>query len=340
MLYIRADANSKIGSGHIMRCISIAKSLRKIGIDSIFITADNEAEGLLKQNKFDFICLDTIWDNLDHEIDKMEYLITQKGIKKILVDSYFVSNSYLSKLKQQVKLIYLDDLHSFIYPVDMLVNYGISAEDYKYETYYKDTIKLLIGSSYIPLRDEFAHIIRRNKERVRDILITTGGSDSFNFASKLIYCIRKNQNFNTFNLHVVVGAFNKNKDELINIERQYDNIILYHNVTDMSNLMMQCDVAISAGGTTLYELCACGAPTISFVFADNQIESVNGFEKRSLLYNAGDFRSGIDECLERICGYIEMLDKNYILRNELSNRMMKFVDGKGADRIAQEILIL
>lgn len=340
MLYIRADANSTIGSGHIMRCLSIANALRKLGENTVFITADTEAESLIISNGFEMICLNSSWEHLNDELERLKYIIDRKGIQKLLVDSYFITADYLAKLRELVKVIYIDDLSKCIYTADILINYSICAYRFGYEERYSNATKLLIGCRYIPLREEFFHIRREQKENITDILITTGGSDSYNIAGTLIQEIRSKPEFEFIKLHVVVGAFNINRDMLVKMKDAYQNVNLYRNVTRMSELMQNCDIALSAGGTTLYELCACGTPTICFTFADNQIEGAKELDRQGLLYYTGDVRNNKEFCIKEMISKIKLLQKDSMLRKFLSDEMMTVVDGKGAGRIAEELLML
>jgi spore coat polysaccharide biosynthesis predicted glycosyltransferase SpsG len=106
----------------------------------------------------------------------------------------------------------------------------------------------------------------------------------------------------------------------------------------MAELMSGCDIAISAGGTTLYELCACGIPSICFAFEDNQLETVKGFQDKELMLYAGDIRDGEIVCYSRIYRFIDIYKKDISLRQVNSPIMQKLVDGKGAERIINSIM--
>ena len=77
-LYIRSDGNEKIGTGHIMRCLSIADAVREAGGTCIFVIADSKMEAVIRANGFPMICLHSVWDNLDYETEKMEQLISSE----------------------------------------------------------------------------------------------------------------------------------------------------------------------------------------------------------------------------------------------------------------------
>lgn len=339
MLYFRADANSEIGTGHVMRCLSIAKAMRAKGYDCGFITADDGAKQLLNGNDFDVICLDSEWNDLESEIDKLNSLIKHKKISNILIDSYFVTDKYLSNLRQTTKVIYIDDIDKFIYPVDILINYNIYAENMPYrKNYSQHNTRLLLGCDYAPLRFEFREIVPYIEEEVKDILISTGGADSYNIAGYLLEYFEECKACSHINFHVIVGNFNINKDKLNSLAQKYENIILHNNVVEMSKIISSCDIVISAGGTTLYEICACGVPAISYSLADNQLEGVKEFDRLDIIYYAGDIRDNLRQCLDNIFDRGNYLMSNYKLRTELSSRMKLLVDGYGADRLIENII--
>lgn len=338
MFYIRADANSIIGSGHVMRCLAIAEAMKKKGVESTFITADREAEELITSYGYPIICLDSLWNQLDNETKKIIRLIEKLDIQAILIDSYYVTESYLQVIKEHAKVVYMDDLNKFIYPVDVLINYNVyaSRENY-YENYDLTKTTLLLGCEFVPLREEFQGIGANINEHVSDILITTGGSDPYNVASSILKFIINKKVYSTIRFHVVVGRFNENIDELEKLAKEYDNIILHRNVSKMSELMSDCDIAISAGGSTVYELCACGVPSISYTFADNQWEAIKELDRLGIIYYAGDVREDVDMCVASIESRIIQYISEPIFRWRLSQKMKSMVDGLGADRTAEQI---
>ena len=100
----------------------------------------------------------------------------------------------------------------------------------------------------------------------------------------------------------------------------------------MSEIMRECDVAVSAAGSTLYELCACGVPTVTYVFADNQINGADEFSRLGLMINAGDIRETNYECDSILYSLRKMIEDSEI-RTSISYKMKSVVDGNGAERI-------
>jgi len=172
----------------------------------------------------------------------------------ILVDSYCVTEDYLRDLKRYGRVFLMDDLQTKAYPVDGVINYNVFADKRIYEQLYeKNTeVRLILGGEYIPLRTQFQGLEYEAKERVKDVLITTGGGDADNIAGQILNEIYDPE----ICFHVLSGRFNPHFEELKERADSTDNIRIHHDVTDMAGLMQGCDLAVSAGGSTIYELCA------------------------------------------------------------------------------------
>ena len=339
MFYIRADANKEIATGHIMRCLSIALELKKRNIDTTFITADYQADEFILARGFQTICLDSEWNNLNSEIDKMEVLIKEKSIKRLLVDSYFITNEYLENLSRKTKIIYIDDLGEISYPVNKIINYNIYGKEIDYHKLVgSNEVKLFLGTEYAPLREEFQNITPIFRKEVKSIFISTGGTDNYNIAGTILAKIAQKEKYENIDFHVISGKMNGNFPKLMKLAEQNTNIFIHSNVQRMSEIMCQCDVAVSACGSTMYELCCCGLPIITFSFADNQKLGVKAFEKAGVAVNCGDARDGLEELVEKIEQAMEYLIKDCKLRNTMYKSAISLVDGQGVKRLVNELL--
>ena len=123
MTGIRADGNNQIGIGHIMRCLTIADALKEVGEDVIFFTADHGCEEMISDRGFRCYVLGTAFDDMESELALLQTAMTEWEVDRLLIDSYYVTEDYLKDLREQVVTVYLDDVDSFPYPVDLLVNY-------------------------------------------------------------------------------------------------------------------------------------------------------------------------------------------------------------------------
>lgn len=336
MIGFRVDANSEIGTGHLMRCLSIAKKLKEKAESIVFFMADSANKCIVKENGFRCIVLDGHYRNLEEELLYFPAKLKKEQVDVLIVDSYFVTEKYLECLRGSTKVVYIDDLHEMVYPCDLLVNYTIFADSIDYEKMYqhKDT-KLLLGCSYAPLREEFEGELKKDiRNTLENILILSGGTDAYHFVMNFTEKIAKSISCRDIHFHIVCGRYNTDKEMLRKITEGCSNLSVYENLTELKKYMVEADIAISAGGTTLYELAACGTPTIGYSLADNQLENLDFFAKKGCLISAGDIRKGFPK--ELLLKKMNALsDRNK--RVELSTKMRLLVDGNGCERLAKEI---
>lgn len=345
MIGIRTDGNNKIGLGHVMRCLTIAKALKKQGWETVFILADESCKALVEENGFSSCVLNTAYNAMESELEQLISLIKEHGIDRLLLDSYFVTPFYLQKLREEVVTTYLDDVNAFEYPVDLLINYNVFAEGklYPYALPVEESCLhgtkqtcLLAGTRYAPVRDEFAACYKAPEEMVRNIFLSLGGSDAFNLSVKIITSLREKL---TCNIHVVCGPFNIHKAELEILAKQEQGVFVHENVKEMWTLMEQCDLAISAAGSTMYELAVVGLPVVTFSFVDNQRRIAEGFGRENAGICVGHYQPETEaEFLDALTQYVNQLVNNSGRRKELSERAHALVDGKGAERIAKAVL--
>lgn len=337
-VYIRVDGNRVIATGHVMRCISVASELVAQGIEVVFIVADDESGNLIKSKGFDILCLNSVWNQLDVETDKMCRLIIEHQIQVLLIDSYYVTRDYLQNLSALTKVFYIDDLNRFIYPVYAVINYSIYADEIDYIRRYAEQglkTKFYLGCKYTPLRSEFDDISCIVHKKVENILITTGGTDQYNVAGYVADRIARDSYFDKIMIHIVSGIYNLNKDSLYQLAENKPNIIVHDNISNMAELMKSCDIAITAGGTTLYELCACAVPTIAVMVADNQIDNTRRFCQEKLLKFAGDIRTDRGKVIENVIAAIKKFVENEEERAFYSSKMKAKCISGGNKRIAQ-----
>lgn len=361
MIYIRADANPNIGMGHIMRCLSIADAFYALKNRIVFLLADEYVLPLITERGYKAVVLYSNYNNMEAELPLWE---SQNlfSAELIIVDSYYVTVDYLKSLKviagRNGKVVYLDDLASFPYPVDILVNYNIFAKPTVYEALYKFANErmpqLVLGCSFAPLRCMFRGVERKKQPKnAKDVLISTGGSDKLHLLITLVHMLLDKEQKKERVYHLLLGAMNTDKEEIRKLVQGYNNFILYENVSDMRGLLEKMDLAVSAAGSTLYEICACGVPLITYTFADNQIPGAEAFNRLGLAINIGDLREPSmgdfagtvseklrQSAVEQIFDAVEEKSHDYIWRREVGYKMQEMIDGFGADRMAKKIIEL
>ena len=331
---IRVDANEVIAMGHLVRCMSIAVQLKRRGQRILFIISEKYSEKFIMEQGFECICLNNCYNEKNEEVEKLIHIIRERGIQKLLLDSYEVTFEYMSELKKYTELIYIDDIDRFRYPADIIINYVDSADTSRYSGKGYEKERFLLGSRYVPLRPEFADKRINIKPMADSIFVTTGGTDSYNM---LIGILKKMNEcgLGEMKKHVVAGKFYDKMDELNGLAAEEENIIVYHDIANMCEVMQKCDIAVSAGGTTMMELCACGVPIICFAMAGNQLPALQNYLEKGLVEYAGDVRDNREEVIDNIVRKIKKLKNNYALRETLSKMEKDVIDGKGAERIAE-----
>lgn len=338
MIWIRCDANSEIGMGHIMRCLSVADALEQLGEQVCFVLADTGAEVLLAGRGKSFFVLHSDYKNMEAELSVLLPRLQEEKPSMLLIDSYKVTPSYLKQIKEYVRTAYMDDLFLFPYEVDLLINYNIYGDMLPYDQsgQLNDT-QLLLGTTYAPLRSEFTNVTYQIRDQVENVLITTGGSDKYNLAGLILAAAMKEEALAFVKFHVVSGAFNPHISYLEKLGNENPNICIHKNVTHMADLMKLCDVAITAGGSTMYELCAVGVPILCFSFVDNQEQIVNTFVSRKVVPFGGDYLKQGDLLPMEIISQLILLMGDKKGREAYSRREKSLVDGQGAMRIAMEL---
>ena len=372
-IFFRTDANSSIGMGHVMRCLSIADAFHSLGNDSIiiiFILADDTVEKLIQDRGYKTVVLHSKYSKMESELPLWD-IQSFETIHLLIVDSYYVTEHYLSSMRELIrtqdnngdkgKLVYIDDVNAFLYPVDILINYNVYGSTVDYEKmyagsdHYRESPVFILGSTYTPLRSMFRGVERKVQSRnVVNILFSTGGSDELHLTLSILnhLCASdvSNSSENGRIYHFLLGAMNTDKSQIRRIAQDRDFIVLHENVTDMKSLITAMDICISAAGSTLYEVCACGVPLITYSLADNQVLGAEAFFSLGLAGNVGDLRNPdtIDpssvmsgeldgSAVERILTAINNLSLDYRKRCETGERMQSLIDGCGADRMVKKL---
>lgn len=333
MIGIRVDVNQEIATGHIKRDIAIALCLRKMGRECVFISADENCLSYLATYNFKSVILESAWDDMESELSKLEIVIKENNIESLLVDSYMVTEGYMQRLSEMTVVTYFDELGNFGYGCQQLINGVLEPPDYS-----NASGKALLGPAYVSLRQEFAEMppkeIRSNLDK---LMITSGGTDNYHFCKKFLDIILEQPQWNNLTIMVVIGEFSKDKELLQRLYGDNKRVELYINAQNMSELMQRADYVITAGGTTLYEVCAVGTAGSCYSIADNQLEIVQSFHNKGLIFYGGNFRNNPEETLKLLLMQMEQA-RDVEFRRAQAVKLQQLVDGMGAWRIAEALV--
>lgn len=339
MIFFRADSNSQIASGHIMRCLSIAKKFKSKGYDVAFLIADENSIPLFDDSEIPYKILHSQWNDLSDETEKVKDILIGYPNSILFIDTYYVNRNYVDSLFPYAKICYLGSKKEYLGSLDCLINYSADIDYDFYKVNYGADTLLLLGPQYAPLRDEFQYICA-NKKVTTDtcrILLTTGNTDQHHCVCRILKALTESSFFHKVTIKVVIGKMFEHIDEIRKFFGYYNNISLLENVTSMSSLMQSSDLAISANGTTVYELAASYVPIISFAMAKEQVGSAQALFKLGVVEYVGEMFSAGDECICNIMNRVEMYVQNPIKRFEIAQKAYNVIDGKGCDKIVNVI---
>lgn len=354
MIGIRADANRIIATGHVMRCITIAKEIVKQGESVTFFVADEESRELVELYASDNPGIETIvlgsdWQDMEKELPTLRRELEDRKITVLLVDSYQVTVRYFEELKDICPIAYMDDLGKEPYPVDILINYSGYYEMLGYDELYRGIsghnakqIKLLLGLSYAPLREQF-YQEDPHEDLEKDkpaILIASGGADMYSMLIGVVKAFEEHEITDRAFIKVVAGSMVGDLDELESFSSKHRNVEILKNVDRMAELMRSCDLAVAAAGTMLTECAAVCLPVIYYQVADNQKFNVSFWQGTGGMSFAGDVTKEGDreETLQNICAQVKALLTDKEKLSAMKKALDGVTDGRGAVRIAKALL--
>lgn len=334
-LLIRVDSSANIGSGHLIRCLALAQAWQDYGGTVLFVTAFElpNAKTRLIEEGFDIVNIQTNPGSAEDA-----YLTTELARKYnaswVVVDGYHFGGDYQKAIKKAgLNLLFFDDYgHADYYPADVVLNQNIHADEKLYRNRAEYT-KLLLGTRYVLLRREFLRwqgYKREIPEEARKLLITMGGSDPQNATLRVLQALR-HIDIDGLEAIVVVGGGNPHYETLKDFVRGANLPVRFErDVRDISQLMAWADVAITAGGTTCWELAFMGVPFIGLSRAKQETILLQETTRMGISLNLGDHENlELYEIAGVLVGLLN--DKKLRLAMSLSGRLC--IDGLGSKRI-------
>lgn len=322
---VLTEGGSDIGLGHITRCVSIYQALENVGVQpEMLINGDESVTGLLR----DIRC--EIFNWLGEEGQLFEKI---KGADIVIIDSYLAGLDLYEKISKVAEtVVYFDDDLRMNYPKGIVINGAVLAEQMPYPK--REDVTYLLGTQYTPLRKEFWDVHPKEiRCDIETIMVTFGGSDIRNLTPKVLNCLDGYDS--GVNKKVIIADGYNNSDEIEGL--QLNNVELFHSLgaSEMKELMIESDAAISACGQTLYELARTGLPTIAVMVADNQKYNVKGWRESGFLKHIFNWDNPV--LTDKIAVALEDI-QSLTTRQKLCQAGEGFVDGKGAARIIQTIM--
>jgi len=339
MLLVRADADGRIGSGHVMRCLALAQAWQDRGGKCTFVgSIESDA---LRRRLVDEGCGVVA---LPHrhpdsgDLAAMRRLVAEQQQMDsgwVVLDGYHFDAAYQQAVRGSGRpLLVVDDCgHLPHYQADILLNQNAHAGEIAYDAT-AETVRLM-GLRYLLLRQEFFSGNRGGGDvvgRARRLLVTLGGADACNVTAKVIDALL-HLKVPDLEARIVVGALNPHRRELEEHLRKasFEGELLT-SVDDMASLMRWADLAISGAGSTCWELAAMGVPCVVTVLADNQERLASSLAAAGACVNLGWYHQWqAGEGAELLAELLEDAERRQALRGQ----GLRLVDGRGAERVVR-----
>jgi UDP-2,4-diacetamido-2,4,6-trideoxy-beta-L-altropyranose hydrolase len=324
LLLIRADATTNMGTGHLVRCAAIAESWQAEGGESVFIT-QCDSPGLLQRIRGAGARVAHVSDPCDLEPFR------NARAARVVLDGYHFDPPYQERIQSLgLPVLVIDDLaHLSHYHADAILNQNSYANRLPYSC--EPAARLLLGTRYALLRSEFLPwdgVAKETKPLAKNILVTLGGSDPHNVTPRVIEALHQVRH--DLEITIVAGAANPHLDEIRALSATLRNARLVVNARNMAELMHWADLAVTAAGTTCWELSFMRVPMITVVVADNQEMIGSDLQELGVAWNLG-VQSRVS--VAALAGAVEALVEDTGRRAQMAQRGGDLVDGLGVRRV-------
>ncbi len=340
VLLIRADASVRMGTGHVMRCLGLAQAWQDRGGRVVCAIAECSAglDERLRSEQVEIVRLEV---DPGSEADARATVEAARncGSAWVVADGYHFDARFHEIIKQLgSRLLSVDDFGTLEhYWADIVLNQDPIANEMLYfrrEPY----TQLLLGNEYTFLRREFRQQIRSRRPIppiARKLLVTLGGSDPDNVTRKVIACLN-DVPLEYLDVIVLVGPSNPHGESLhAAVAQCRRNVRLLRNPPNIPELIASCDLAVTAGGSTVWELAYFYVPSIVLLVAENQEPAMGLLHERGACVRLG---SGSQMTSEQLSTTISVLCHDAIRRASLSAQLGATIDGQGTERVCAALL--
>lgn len=349
----RVDSSADIGTGHIVRCLTLADALRQSGYECQFVCRDHRggSKGLVARHGYPVALLPpadsdfTIpghagWLGVDWTQDANEtsQLLSEIAPDWLIVDHYALDARWERTLRPYCRhLMVVDDLADRPHDCDLLLDQNLGRSVVDYADFVRPGADILAGPQYALLRPEFERsrsqsLSRRQSCSFDSLLVSMGGIDKDNFTEQVLDVIDRCSLPPEFHVRVIVGEHspwrNRIQDRANQMRYRTDVLV---NVSDMAHLMADSDLAIGGAGTTAWERCCLGLPAIVMVLADNQKAGATALQDAG----AAIVASNTDEIGNMLAGRQAEFCAGL---SAMSNASAAVTDGRGTQRTTEAIM--
>lgn len=350
MHYIfRADASREIGFGHVMRCLTLAQALSEKGHSCHFIC--RQLPDVLHQ-RLHAAGVTLHWLDYVFTADEVSPFVvdatadaaqTQRilhsinGVKVLVVDHYGLGLDWERSVRSHVdKLMVIDDLAARSHDCDVLLDQNLGRTEADYRPLVPDSCQILAGTEFTLLRNEFAQRRAELAEvevstEVHSVLINLGGGDSLPLMIQCLQSLTSHFQHLSLSLTLVTG---QPIDEGVLLKAvglpSSWSIRLLSNIDNMADILATTDIAIGAAGSSAWERCCLGVPSLLFVLADNQKVIAKALSEQNAALVVTDAAEQFSQAIQ------SLLDP--VLRKTLSRNSFALCDGLGVERVVAKLL--
>ena len=332
-IYFRADGNTDIGMGHVIRSLALADML-KDKFECVFATryVNEYIIAEIEKSCSSYIKLSEK-DNEHFE----EFLTYIKEEDTVVLDNYFITTEYQKQIKGKgCKLVCIDDMHEKHYVADVVINHapGLRENQFSGEPY----TSFALGPKYAMLRPKFIEASKKSKtiDKISNIFVSFGGADFYDLTNKCIKGIINLENIQKIN--VVIGSEYKHSEIYSTIKGLEEKVVIHKKLSEsqMITLMNECQLGIVPSSTISYEVCSVKMVVLVGYYMENQINIYNGLKTSELIYFGGDFNTYTSEIFyDKV---LDILKDNPINYKNKIDRQSRLFDGKQNKRILSLIL--
>ena len=335
----QVEASSKIGNGHIVRCLSLAKGLKRRGHRCFFVGSkySDQILQILKKNDFQYFY--SLSENKRSYDNKTIEFIQNIIPDWIIIDNYEIGENWeLTFKKFCKKILVIDDLANRMHHCDLLLDQNMVADmNTRYNGLTPYSAELLLGSKYALLDSIYSKIhnnISKKDKNIKRILISFGGTDEFGLTKLSLLALLQLKQYN-FDIDVVLSS--KHCDIALIKEKAetHNNITLHSDLPTLAELMAKSDLAMGTSGTTSWERICLGLSSITITVADNQIKIADYLNKNGLTNWIGHY----DQIKKQ--DIFKAVNNAIVsgVKKEWIERSIGLIDGKGVDRVCDILTI-
>lgn len=349
---LRCDASVQMGSGHVMRCLTLADTLTQHSGICHFIcrtlpghlmdmirTCGHHVHPLPKPDN----PIGWLGVPLETEIAQVQPLLADIAPCRIIVDHYGIDAQWEAQVPpSDCPVMVIDDMADRPHVCDILLDQNLGRKACDYDRLVPDDCNRLIGPEYALLRPEFAamraaSLARRQNAELRHIMISMGGADAYNVTTDVLNALAECHHLpHQARITVVMGG---SAPHLAAVQARAQTMPVptkvQVNVQDMASLMAQSDLAIGAAGGTSWERCCLGLPTLMLVLADNQVAAAHALEasKSVVILQALNSPQGLTD----FKAHLKQCNQTGVLR-EMAQHTAKLVDGLGIHKVLKTMM--